>query len=70
MDFALPLALAAVGGALGGLIGAIAAIANGRIFRLANGNLVKYGFTGLVTATSVLVYFGLVLVILGYLSRP
>jgi len=52
------------------LIGAIAAIANGRIFRLANGNLVKYGFTGLVTATSVLVYFGLVLVILGYLSRP
>jgi hypothetical protein len=66
---ALPIALAFVGGGLGALIGALAAYANGRVFRLAQGNFAKYGFTGLVTAASVLIYLGVVLVILDYLPE-
>ena len=67
---ALPIVLVAVGGAIGGAIGAIATIANGRIFRLAQGNLAKYGFTGLVTAAAALIYLGLAIAIVVHsLSR-
>jgi hypothetical protein len=64
---ALPLLLVVAGGAVGGLIGAIAAYINGRIFRLAQGNFAKYGFTGLVTAASVLIFLGFAVGIQAYL---
>ena len=54
---ALPLALALIGGALGGLFGGLALAINGRIFRSKLKGVAKYLATGLVSIGAVIVFF-------------
>ena len=53
----LPILLVFAGGALGGLVGGAATIANGRIFRSNKGQVAKYGLAGLITVSAVVVFF-------------
>lgn len=53
----LPFLLVFAGGALGGLVGGAATIANGRIFRSNKGQVAKYGLAGLITVSAVVVFF-------------
>jgi len=53
----LPFLLVFAGGALGGLVGGVATIANGRIFRSERGQIAKYGLAGLITIFAVVVFF-------------
>jgi hypothetical protein len=53
----LPFLLVFAGGALGGLVGGAATIANGRIFRSNRGQIAKYGLAGLITVSAVVVFF-------------
>jgi hypothetical protein len=53
----LPILLVFAGGALGGLVGGAATIANGRIFRSNRGQIAKYLFAGLITVSAVVVFF-------------
>jgi hypothetical protein len=52
----LPILLVFAGGMLGGLVGGIATMANGRLFRSERGSVAKYGLAGLVTASAVVVF--------------
>ncbi len=53
----LPILLVFSGGALGGLVGGVATMANGRLFRSERGALAKYGLAGLITVSAVAVFF-------------
>jgi hypothetical protein len=53
----LPILLVFAGGALGGLVGGVATMANGRLFRSERGQIAKYGLAGLITAAAVMVFF-------------
>jgi hypothetical protein len=53
----LPILLVFTGGALGGLVGGAATMANGRLFRSEWGSIAKYGLAGLITASAVAVFF-------------
>jgi hypothetical protein len=53
----LPILLIFAGGALGGLVGGAATIANGRIFRSNRGQLAKYGLAGMTTMSAVVLFF-------------
>lgn len=53
----LPILLVFAGGLLGGLVGGVATIANGRIFRSERGQIVKYGLAGLITVSAVVLFF-------------
>jgi hypothetical protein len=55
----LPILLVYAGGALGGLLGGVATMANGRIFRSDRGSIAKYGLAGLITVSAALVFFAL-----------
>jgi hypothetical protein len=59
----LPILLVYAGGALGGLLGGVATMANGRIFRSDRGSIAKYGLAGLTTASAALVFFVLAIAI-------
>jgi hypothetical protein len=58
-----PLVLLAVGGALGGVLGALAMVVNGRIFRTGLNGVLKYAITGVVSFGAVIVWFGVALVL-------
>jgi hypothetical protein len=45
------------GGALGGFVGGVAAIANGRIFRSDRGSVAQYGLAALITVSAVVLFF-------------
>jgi hypothetical protein len=53
----LPILLVFAGGALGGLVGGAATIANGRIFRSERSSIAKYGLAGLITVSAAVVFF-------------
>ena len=53
----LPILLVFSGGALGGLVGGVATMANGRLFRSERGALAKYGLAGVITVSAVAVFF-------------
>jgi hypothetical protein len=53
----LPFALAIIGGALGGLLGGIALVINGRVFRSDLKNPVKYLLTGIISIATVIAFF-------------
>jgi hypothetical protein len=53
----LPILLVFAGGALGGLVGGAATMANGRLFRSERGSIAKYGLAGLITASALVVFF-------------
>jgi hypothetical protein len=53
----LPILLVYAGGALGGLVGGVATIANGRIFRSDRTTVAKYGLAGVVTVSAVVTFF-------------
>ena len=53
----LPLLLLFAGGALGGVIGGVATVANGRLFRSERGPAAKYGLSGLITLSAAVVFF-------------
>jgi len=53
----VPILLVFAGGALGGFVGGVATMANGRLFRRQLGLLAKYGLTGLITAAAVMIFF-------------
>jgi hypothetical protein len=55
----LPILLVFVGGALGGFIGGVATVANGRLFRSERGPVAKYGLSVLITVSAVAVFFAL-----------
>jgi hypothetical protein len=59
----LPIILVSVGGALGGFLGGVATMANGRIFRSDRGALARYGLTGLISIVAAIAYFGLAVVV-------
>lgn len=52
-----PFALAIIGGALGGLVGGIALVINGRIFRSDIKNPTKYLLTGIISTITVIAFF-------------
>jgi len=52
----LPLLLMFIGGALGGLVGGYATVVNGRIFRSDRGLTAKYGWSGVVTVSAIVVF--------------
>jgi hypothetical protein len=58
----LPLLLMFIGGALGGLVGGYATVVNGRIFRSDRGLTAKYGLSGVVTVSAIVVFFVLAVV--------
>ena len=53
----LPLLLMFIGGALGGLVGGYATVANGRIFRSDRSTAAKYGLSGVLTVSAIVVFF-------------
>jgi len=53
----MPILLMFIGGALGGLVGGVASIANGRIFRSDRRSTEKYAMAGLITVTAVAIYY-------------
>jgi hypothetical protein len=53
----LPILLVFTGGALGGLVGGVAAVANGRLFRSDRGAIAKYGLAGLITVSAAVAFF-------------
>jgi hypothetical protein len=53
----LPILLVFAGGALGGVVGGAATIANGRIFRSDRSSIAKYGLAGLISMSAVVVFF-------------
>jgi hypothetical protein len=53
----LPILLVFAGGALGGLVGGAATMANGRLFRSERGSIAKYGLAGLITASSAVIFY-------------
>jgi hypothetical protein len=53
----LPILLVFAGGLLGGLVGGIATMANGRLFRSERGSIAKYGLAGLITVAAVALFF-------------
>jgi hypothetical protein len=59
----LPILLVYAGGALGGLVGGVATMANGRIFRSERRSIAKYGLAGLTTVSAVGVFFALAIAI-------
>jgi hypothetical protein len=52
----LPILLVFTGGALGGLVGGVATMANGRLFRSDRGPMAKYGMSGMITLLAVAVF--------------
>jgi hypothetical protein len=52
----LPILLVFTGGALGGLVGGIAAVLNGRIFRSDRGAVAMYGLTAVVTLSAAVIF--------------
>lgn len=60
---ALPIVLLFIGGALGGLIGALATYLNFRIFRNTKNTAQKYIFTFLITLSAVLLFIIIVTII-------
>jgi hypothetical protein len=59
----LPILLVFAGGALGGLLGGVATIANGRIFRSDRGAWARYGLTGLISVSAAVVFFVLAVIL-------
>ena len=57
----MPIILMFIGGALGGLVGGVASIANGRIFRSDRRSTEKYAMAGLITVTAVAIYYAAVI---------
>jgi hypothetical protein len=53
----LPILLVFAGGMLGGLVGGIATMANGRLFRSERGSIAKYGLAGLITVSAAVIFF-------------
>jgi hypothetical protein len=53
----MPILLVFVGGALGGLIGGIASVTNGRILRSGRGIAARYGLTAIVTLSAAVIFF-------------
>jgi hypothetical protein len=53
----LPILLVFAGGLLGGLVGGVATMANGRLFRSERGSIAKYGLAGLITASSAVIFY-------------
>jgi hypothetical protein len=53
----LPILLVFAGGLLGGLVGGVATMANGRLFRSERGSIAKYGLAGLITVSAVAAFF-------------
>jgi len=66
----IPFVLVLSGGGLGGLVGLIAAHANGRVFRSDHSSSVKYGLSGLVTLGSFGVFLVLVSLIQSFAGLP
>ena len=52
----VPVLLIAIGGAIGGFVGALGALANGRVFRGTRSTGAKYAIAGLVTLGAVVAY--------------
>jgi hypothetical protein len=52
----IPVFLVAIGGAIGGFVGALGAVANGRVFRGTYSTGAKYAIAGLVTLGAVVAY--------------
>ena len=52
----IPIVLVFSGGAIGGLVGVVAAIASGKIFRGNNGSAAKYGLSALITLGSFIAF--------------
>jgi hypothetical protein len=52
----LPILLVFTGGALGGLVGGVAAVTNGRIFRSARSPIAKYGLAAAITVSATAVF--------------
>jgi hypothetical protein len=59
----MPILLMYVGGALGGLVGGVASIANGRIFRSERRTIEKYAMAGVISVTAVAIYYVVVIVL-------
>jgi len=59
----LPLLLVFSGGALGGLVGAVATVTNGRIFRSERSMGAKFGLAGVVTVCAVVSFAVLVVML-------
>jgi hypothetical protein len=55
----VPMLLVFAGGALGGLVGAVCTVVNGRIFRSNRGAFSKYALAGVTTLVGVIVFFAL-----------
>jgi hypothetical protein len=70
----LPLALMIIGGALGGLLGGLAVVANGRLFRSGLGSGMKYVVTGAVSLTATVAFLiaaaGLQLSVADWFTQP
>lgn len=66
----LPFALVVVGGAIGGLCGAVAVMTNGRIFRGEQGAVAKYALSGLVTLAAAFAWLAFAIVIRLALGAP
>lgn len=60
---ALPIGLATVGGAVGGVLGVGAAYSSARIFRSDRSGFAKYAITGLISVTAVIVFLGVAVAI-------
>jgi hypothetical protein len=56
---ALPLALVAVGGAIGGACGGAAWVLNQAVFQKTANPILRYVFTGMISATAVMLYLGI-----------
>ncbi|TCV85428.1 hypothetical protein [Sulfurirhabdus autotrophica] len=52
----IPIVLMFIGGAIGGLVGALGANASGKIFRSDRGAVAKYGFSALITLGAFIAY--------------
>lgn len=66
----LPLVLVVLGGAIGGLCGAVAATTNGRIFRGEQGAFAKYSLSALVTLAAVFAWLALAIALRFALGAP
>jgi hypothetical protein len=53
----MPILLMFVDGALGGLVGGVASIANGRIFRSGRRSIEQYAMAAVITVTPVAIYY-------------
>jgi hypothetical protein len=65
-----PIALVAVGGAIGGACGAAAWAINQKVFRATQHPLLRYLWTGLISIAAIIAYFILAAIFLSFFPKP